>query len=388
MMKRSNGILQITKKTEIEKTSPLTEEAKSLYLRCHLDEAFPLFKKAAAAGDGEAMYFLGEYYAQGYGHVRQDLEKSQEWRQKGAKKGNILAKLNTAFTDQISPQARGRIWKETFLQIKEMSEAGDIFAQNELADMYLYGFGTPTDMKKAIYWLKEAGDRGFWRPLNKLGEVYLSDSRVKKDVKAARECFRKAADMGYGEAEANLGYLYYNEKPTSPEKCAWYMKCAFAHGFLHDADAACFLGEIYTSGDGVKKDAVEGLAWTKRSADLGNGRAMRNLGIHYEKGWGTPQNSERAIYWYKKSAETGFADGMIACGIALRDAGKEAEAVPYFQNAAEKGYPPGMVWYASCYLYGIGTEIDRETALLWLKRAAVLGDEDGKRLLMEELGRK
>ncbi len=387
-MKKSNENSKKIKETEPVKSSPHMEEAKDLYLRCRLDEAFPLFQKAAAAGDGEAMYFLGEYYTQGYGHVRQDLEKGEKWREKGAKKGNILARLNTAFAEKESPTVRMCICNMLFPEILKMSEAGDIFAQNELADLYLYGFGISPDVKKAIYWLKKAGDRGFWRPLNKLGEVYLSDGRIKKDVKAARECFQKAADMGYGEAEANLGYLYYNEKPTHPEKCAWYMKCAFAHGFLHDADAACFLGEIYTAGDGVKKDEAEGLAWAKRSADLGNGRGMRNLGLHYEKGWGTPQNSERAIYWYKKSAEAGFADGMIACGVALRETGKEAEAVPYFQNAAEKGYPPGMVWYASCYLYGIGTEVNRETALLWLKRAAILGDEDGKRLLAEEMGRK
>ncbi len=387
-MKKTVEKSKKTEEPEATPASPVMEEAKDLYLRCRLDDAFPLFKKAAAAGDGEAMYFLGEYYTQGYGHVRQNGDKGKEWRKKGAKKGNILALLNTTFDETMFGAEQRRIWRQLFPKILKLSEAGDIFAQNELADMYLYGFGTDVDIKKAIYWLKKAGDRGFWRPINKLGEVYLSDGRIKKDVKAARECFKKAADMGYGEAEANLGYLYYNEKPNSPEKCAWYMKCAFAHGFLHEADAACFLGEIYTAGDGVKQDQVEGLAWSKRSADLGNGRGMRNLGLHYEKGWGTPQNIERAIYWYKKSAETGFADGMIACGVTLRECGKEEEAVPYFQSAAEKGYPPGMVWYASCYLYGIGRKVDRDTGLFWLKRAAALGDEEGRRLLFEELGLK
>ena len=62
-------------------------EAKALYLRCRLDEAFSLFEKLARHGSGEAMYFLGEYYTQGYGHIRRDEKKGslEKARRSGGK---------------------------------------------------------------------------------------------------------------------------------------------------------------------------------------------------------------------------------------------------------------------------------------------------------------
>ena len=39
----------------------LLKKAEDLYIRCKLDEAFPLFLSLAGEGSARAMYFLGEY---------------------------------------------------------------------------------------------------------------------------------------------------------------------------------------------------------------------------------------------------------------------------------------------------------------------------------------
>ena len=51
------------------------KQAEDLYIRCKLDEAFPLFLSLAGAGSARAMYFLGEYYSHGLGGLRDRNEK-------------------------------------------------------------------------------------------------------------------------------------------------------------------------------------------------------------------------------------------------------------------------------------------------------------------------
>lgn len=360
------------------------EKAKSLYLKGRVDEAFPMIKIAASQGVAEAMYLLGEYFSQGYGHTTQDFKKGLMWRKKGAEAGNILAKLNATFTPKCSEKRRQETAKELLPQILEMSSSGDILAQNELADMYLYGFGTPEDLDSGMHWLKMAADAGFWRPLNKLGEMYWDPNTPYYDIEKARACFKKAAGMGYGPAEMNLGVMYFFEKPKRVDLCIWYVKRSYAHGGEAAGDAAAFLDELYSFSGAVPQDPVEGLSWAKRSIDLGSGRGMRNMGTHYNDGNGVPQDADRAIEWYRKSAETGFLNGKVAYGIALRSRNREEEAAEQFRQAASMGDTTAMVWYASCFLYGIGKEKNRNIGQAWLMSAANRGNEEAARLLKEE----
>ena len=372
----------------MSKETEMLEEAKELYLKCRLDDAFLLFKKSASKGNPEAMYFLGEYISQGYGHVARDIKKGYEWRKKGAAGGNILCELNLAYLPELSEKKRQAICQKLFPKIVKMSEAGDIFAQNELADMYLYGFGTEADLDVGIYWLRKATERGFWRPMNKLGEVYWDRSTSYFDLKKAREYLKKAADMGYSTAEMNLAVMYCFEKPRRMDLCIQYAKRSYAHGGEAASEAAAFLDEIYSFSGFVPKNPIEGLAWVKRSVDMGSGRGMRNMGTHYRDGLGVSQNHEKAMEWYKKSADTGYVNGMVAYGIALRRSGECEKSAKYFEKAAQLEDSIGMVWYASCFLYGYGTVKNTEIAEFWLKRAADYGNRDAKILLKGELGIK
>ncbi len=361
-------------------------EAKALYLKGRVDEAFPLFEKEAKRGDAEAMYILGEYYSQGYGHVMRDEKKGHAWRKKGAAAGNILAELNTTFTPKCPEERRQSVAKALFPKILATSEAGDILAQNELADMYLYGFGTEEDLDAGVYWLKKLDEVGFWRPINKLGEIYWSRRTPYFDLKKARACFKKAADMGYGAAEMNLAVMYCFEKPRRMDLCIQFAKRSFAHGGEAAGDAAAFLDELYSFTVVIPQDPAEGLSWGRRSAALGCGRGMRNLGRHYRDGVGVPEDFEQAAEWYRKSAETGYPPGMADYGVCLRLKERHEESVKYFKEAAYRGDMAGMYWYGTCFLYGLGTPVDRDKARFWLERAAAVGDGEAVQLLRDELG--
>ena len=361
-------------------------EAKALYLRCQLDRAFPLFQKCAQAGDGEAMYFLGEYYSQGYGHVEQDIRRGAEWRKKGAVAGDILAQLNTAYNLPKDHPGRTAIPKIVFPEILKRAEAGDVFAQNELPDMYYYGFGTEKNVEQCLFWLERAAAQGFWRPLNKLGEMYYYGEGVPADEDRARDYFEKAAAMGYGDAEANLAMCCYAGKKKNMTRAVSLLRRAFAHGALFAKDAANVLGIFLLEGNGVKKDEKEAFEWMKRSAEMGSATGMNHLAVFYERGIGTAPNEAKAEEWCRRAADLGHAEAAVQYGIYQREKGHAKTALRYFRQSAETGNPHGQTWLASCYLYGIGTKEDREEAKKWLEKAAAQNEENALQMLKEEFG--
>jgi len=54
-------------------------------------EAFSWYKRAAKAGNTDAMYALGEAYEQGTG-VREDIQQAVNWYDQATLKGNKAAK--------------------------------------------------------------------------------------------------------------------------------------------------------------------------------------------------------------------------------------------------------------------------------------------------------
>lgn len=369
-----------------EKRNREMDEAKALYLRCQLDRAFPIFQKYAQAGDGEAMYFLGEYYSQGYGHVEQDTKRGAEWRKKGAIAGDVLAQLNTAYNLPGDDPGRQAIPKVVFPEILRRAEAGDVFAQNELPDMYYYGIGTEKNVDKAVEWLEKAGANGFWRPLNKLGEMYYYGEGVPADEDKAAAYFEKAAALGYGDAEANLAMCCYAGKKKNLTRAVSLLRRAFAHGALFARDAANILGIFLLEGKGVKKDEKEAFEWLKRSAELGSPAGMNHLAVCYERGIGTAPNEAKAEEWCRRAADLGHAEAAVQYGIYQREKGHNKLAMRYFRQSAEMGNADGQTWLASCFLFGIGAKEDREEARKWLEKAAAQQNENAVKLLKEELG--
>lgn len=366
-----------------EKQEELLTEAKRLYLSASFDGAWEAFRALADADSGEAMYFLGEFYGNGYGHIAQDLKKAFQWRKKGAAAGFLLAQLNAVYMLSAKPE-RERLTAALFPQVLAASEAGDIFAANELADMYLYGMGTRKNTERALYWLGEASRDGFWRPLNKLGEIYLYGEGVAKDEARSENYFARAAEQGYGDAEGNLAMAYYRRGDYG--RAMALLRRAFAHGALYDGDIANMLGIMKIEGQGCEENPSEGFAWLSRAAELGSTAGMNHLSMCYEQGLGTAGNLVKAERWARRAADKGHMGAAVRYGICLREKGDNKASYRYFKKAAEAGNPDGEAWLATCFLYGLGTEENRAEGKKWLLRAARQGEEHAKELLRREFG--
>lgn len=139
----------------------LLNKAEALYIRCRLDEAFPLFMELAGAGCGRAMYFLGEYYNHGLGSIKDRNEtEARYWHGKGAAVGELLSQLNLAYMEDPRSEERAVLCRGYFPSVVKAAEAGDIVAADELGDMYLYGFGVEKSGKQAVFWLEKGAEKG------------------------------------------------------------------------------------------------------------------------------------------------------------------------------------------------------------------------------------
>ena len=311
------------------------KKAEQLFLNYKLDEAFELFKKLAENGNGRAMYFLGEFYVQPYGKIKKDNKKGKEWRIKGKEAGDVLAALNVAYSLPKDSDERNRIFFELFEDVLKLAKDGDIFAQNELADMYLYGHGIEQDEEEGVKWLKRSTEMGYWRSMNNLANCYSAGIGVLQDELKAIDLYKKVYELGLGNAANKIGFIY-SDQENYEEAVKWYRR-----GFEKGHDWSGYnLAYHYYNGTGVPQDELKSLELYKKVYELGgsaSGEAAYKIGgVYLEQ-----EKLGEAYKWYKKSLEHGFerAEEMLAV-VDLSLAQKEAikvleEAIQAIQDFNE-----------------------------------------------------
>ena len=287
------------------------KKAEQIFLNYKLDVAFELFKKLAENGNGRAMYFLGEFYSQPYGKTKEDNKKAKEWRIKGKEAGDVLAALNVAYSLPEDSDERNRICFELFKDILKLAETGDIFAQNELANLYLYGDGIEEDEEEGVKWLKRSADAGHWISIMDLADCYSDGIGVSQDKLKAIDLYKRVYELGSGEAANKIGliYVYDENQNNSEEAVKWYRK-----GFEKGHDWSGYnLAYCYSNGIGVSQDELKALELYKKVYELGgsaSGKTACEIGGIYLG----QEKLKEAYMWYKRSLEYGVerAEEMLA----------------------------------------------------------------------------
>jgi len=322
------------------------KKAEQLFLNYKLDEAFELFKKLAENGNGRAMYFLSEFYGNSIGKIKLNAEKGKEWRIKGKEAGDVLAALNVAYSLPKNSDERNRICSELFENILKLSEDGDIFAQNELGDMYLYGYGIKEDEEEGMKWLKKSAKAGNWGTMHKLGNKYYNGYGVPKNYLKALKLYREVYDLensASGSAANAIGNIHYNEKNYS-EAIKWYKK-----GIEKTLDWAYYnLANCYYYGNGVRKDELKALDLYKKAYDLGD-------------------------------SASGSAINML--GVIAYNRRDYKPAVTFYKRGTEKDYNWAYYNLAECYYNGYGVKKDKNKAYELYRKAAELGIEKARSII-------
>ena len=318
------------------------DAAVSLFIHDQVTDAYPMFKKLATQGNRRAMYFMGEYYRNGWAGLPINEKLGFHYHHLGAEKGDLLCQLNLAYEDGAN---REKILKEIVPKIVPLAQAGDIAAEYELGDA-LKNLG---DALEAEFWIKKSAENSYWPAAMRLAAAYRDGSHVNQDVGKAIAYYEKVYELHRehaGEAANRIGNIYYNQK-NYVKKVEWY-----------------------------KKSAEEGYDW-----------GMYNLATCYRDGEGVQEDQKQAIAWFQKAYELhGDAAGDAANGIGLiyYRQNKYVKKVEWYKKSAEEGYDWGMRNLGKCYRDGEGVQVDLEQAKAWFQKAYELhgdAEEDAKKCL-------
>lgn len=189
-------------------------------------------------------------------------------------------------------------------KLHQQAEAGDAFAQNNLAVEYWYDGTSDTE---AFQWMRMSADRGLPLAAYNLALLYFYGYGVSQDDSEMARWMQKSADMRTEIAENNLGVLY-------------------------------------ADGDGVPKDMRKAKVLFRRAADQHNVVGAYNLGMLYaEEG-----DVKWAKTWLERAARGGLLEAQGALE-QLQQEGKIGQSVSYMFLSCELGRERDSI--SLCYAY-------------------------------------
>jgi TPR repeat protein len=296
---------------------------------------------------------LADCYYNGYG-VERDIKRATELYEMAAKGKDAHAMMMLRDIYRFGANGCPDLdmssrWAEAYLAEKT-KEGGD--ATRGLPDscfavgnIYRRGYGVVPDSASAFAWFEKAADKKSWKAMLRLADLLKNGEGCKKNVEAAREWEAKAiaelqplADNGQAESQRGLADCYVN---------AWGVEKSYEMAVRLYADAyECRdwlalgrLSRLYAEGLGVAKDIEKARTMLQLAAEKESSEACGRLGECYEYGeLSIAKDHKKAVEWYRKSAAEGDACGLFNLG--------------------------------RCYMNGIGVELDRKAAVMWLTLAA------------------
>jgi len=138
----------------------------------------------------------------------------------------------------------------------------------------------------------------------------------------------------------------------------------------------------------------KGMDILRRLAETGYSDAMAYYGICLNEGRaGLDPNAEAAVSWWQLSMDRYLHPQSVYELAVAKYTGEgvsedEVEAVRLFALAAEQDHAAAAYMLGDCMLDGIGVEMDRGAALVWLVRASELGHRGARSRVMAVLEKK
>ncbi|XP_075221611.1 protein sel-1 homolog 1-like isoform X1 [Lycorma delicatula] len=293
-----------------------------------------------------------------------------------------------------------------------LAEKGDVQAQVGLGQLhYQGGRGVPQDPQRALHYFLQAADAGNPIAMAFLGKIYFEGNDiVKADNETAYKYFKKAADMGNPVGQSGLGLMHLQGRGVERDysKALKLFSQAADQGWV---DAQLQLGIMYFSGLGVRRDYKLANKYFSLASQSGHVLAFYNLAQMHATGTGMMRSCTTAVELYKNVAERGawgeklmeahtmyregrFNDGFLSYALMaelgyevaqsnaafMLDRGEVSlwsteqelyvRALVYWGRAAAQGYSAAQVKLGDYHYYGLGTNIDYETAAMHYRLAS------------------
>ena len=298
---------------------------------CHppvfTEQELTVLKLQASNGNAKAQCILGDSYDEGHGVLKDDTQAALWWR-KAAEQGLADAQYNLGrsyYNGQGVPQD----YKQAAFWFRKAAEQNLADAQDALGVLYCNGEGLPHDYAQAALWFRKAAEQDDAHAQYNLGAWYKDgvNQGVPQDDTQTAFWHRKIRAW---RAYVNSVDFHRSEHWRYTQAAFWYRKAA-EQG---DADAQDSLGDLYNSGQGVRRDYAQAALWYRKAAEQGDVDAQDSLGDLYHSGQGVPQDDAQAATWFHKAAEQGDTDAQESLG-DLYDTGR---GVP-------RDYAEAYFWY-------------------------------------------
>jgi TPR repeat protein len=185
---------------------------------------------------------------------------------------------------------------DSFKQVAAQARIGNPAAQVALAIRYRDGKGVDKDTALAMQWAHRAADAGSADGMDFVGAAYLRGAFVKRNTGIAFAYFKAAAEKS--------------------------------------AAAAFNLGQCYYGAQGTEQDCEKALAWWKKAAERGHGRAAACAAMAYYSGEGVAPDAALARKLAERAAELNDASGLVLLGEMQFQAGDVEAAKTNWAKAA------------------------------------------------------
>lgn len=326
--------------------------------------------------------------------------------------GPVVQRIRLLEETENPSYSTGIMDKDLLDYYQMLADKGDVQAQVGLGQLhYQGGRGVELDSQKALHYFMNAADAGNPVAVAFLGKMYLEGNEyVKQDNKTAFEYFKKAADLGNPVGQSGLGlmYLYGRGVPKDYEKALNFFTLAADQGWV---DGQLHLGIMYFGGLGVKRDYKLANKYFTLASQAGHVLAFYNLAQMHATGTGVMRSCPTAAELYKNVAERGrwsshlmdahynYKRGRVnqafikyallaemgyevaqSNAAFLLDRGEvtmwpeefdqQVRALMYWSRAAGQGYSAAQVKLGDYYYYGLGTNVDYETAAMHYRIAS------------------
>ncbi len=319
---------------------------------------------------GTYIYYMywGEAYYYGYG-VSVDYQKALAYFEKANLWGYTI-QCRVACLKQL------RRFGEALAICRDLMKMNDAWGIAQYSGLLSAEFGKH---HKAFRIVKRAYKKGCNAEgvLFRLAYCYADGLGCKKDVARAVELYQILADKNDTAAINNLAAIYSKESAyEAKDVFALYLKAAD----LGDERAMANVGWAYLEGKGVAKDEKKAFAYFQKSAELGDVAGISALGRCYENGWGVAKNVKKAIEIWRKAE---YYEGcQYRLGSIHYDMKQYAEAKKYFlaflatieRKNIIKDWKDSIRDANFCLGYIYSQERFYETALEYYKVAADYGN--------------
>ena len=128
-------------------------------------------------------------------------------------------------------------------------------------------------------------------------------------------------------------------------------------------------------------DEAISFALNQEAATLGHRDAILAMGWFYLNGCGVDKNIPQAQRWYRKSARMGEPRAMFSLGLISYEALGFTNAKRWFMRASRHGHIRSLYWLGKMLFRGHGSLPNRSEAFALFHKAAQKNDPEAIRVL-------